>query len=220
MKIDCISDLHGHYPKLEGGDLLIVAGDLTARDSYDEYDKFFDWLIHQDYEKAIVIAGNHDNKLKEGHIPILSFDGFRMSEVEYICDSGSEFEGLKIWGSPWTTKFPGINPHCCAFTVDTDEELAEKWALIPYDIDILITHCPPWGIFDSVKRGNIGTYIETGSKSLRNKVMGMPNLKFHVFGHIHEHGGKVLQTNLPTFINVSHVNEKYEPVNGPVRINL
>ncbi len=31
MIIDCISDLHGYYPKLEGGDLLIVAGDLTAR---------------------------------------------------------------------------------------------------------------------------------------------------------------------------------------------
>jgi Icc-related predicted phosphoesterase len=33
MIIDCISDLHGAQPKLEGGDLLIVAGDLTARDT-------------------------------------------------------------------------------------------------------------------------------------------------------------------------------------------
>lgn len=30
MIIDCISDLHGEYPILEGGDLLIVAGDLVV----------------------------------------------------------------------------------------------------------------------------------------------------------------------------------------------
>ena len=36
MIIDCISDLHGFFPKLEGGDLLIIAGDLTARDKPEE----------------------------------------------------------------------------------------------------------------------------------------------------------------------------------------
>jgi len=30
MIIDCISDLHGYYPELEGGDLLIIAGDLIG----------------------------------------------------------------------------------------------------------------------------------------------------------------------------------------------
>lgn len=30
MIIDFISDTHGHYPELEGGDLLIVAGNPTA----------------------------------------------------------------------------------------------------------------------------------------------------------------------------------------------
>ena len=40
MIIDCLSDLHGHYPSLDGGDLLIVAGDLTARDKLEEHYEF------------------------------------------------------------------------------------------------------------------------------------------------------------------------------------
>lgn len=51
MIIDCIADLHGHYPKLEGGDLLIVAGDLTARDTLDEHINFSQWLEKQYYKK-------------------------------------------------------------------------------------------------------------------------------------------------------------------------
>ena len=144
MIIDCISDLHGHYPKLEGGDLLIVAGDLTARDTQMEHMQFLSWIAQQNYKKKIWIAGNHDNYLQgTKFIPIKELG------MEYLCDSGTEFEGLKIWGSPWTLKFPGMNPHCMAFTCDTEEELAEKWALIPSDTNILITHGPSWGLHDT-----------------------------------------------------------------------
>ena len=49
MIIDCISDLHGFYPKLEGSDLLIIAGDLTARDTKDEYIVFCQKIRHSGY---------------------------------------------------------------------------------------------------------------------------------------------------------------------------
>jgi|ERR1700742_882605 len=214
MIIDCISDLHGYYPELPGGDLLIVGGDLTARDIPSEYEKFEkDWLRHQKYRKKIEIAGNHDNWI--------FFTGRRVNDYyDYLCDSVTEFEGLKIWGSPWTQTFEGMNPNCEAFTLDTDEELNEKWKLIPNDTDILITHCPPFGIYDSIQDVYSGECIETGSISLRNKVMSMPKLKLHVFGHIHEHGGKMLDTTICKFVNASHVNEKYKPVNGFVRVEL
>ena len=216
MIIDCISDLHGFYPKLEGGDLLIVAGDLTKRDKPIEHEEFYLWLAEQDYDKKIVIAGNHDNFLVDHP------DQFRLNEdgIEYLCDSGTEFEGLRIWGSPWTKTFEGMNPHCKAFTCDTEEELAEKWAMIPDDIDILITHSPPYGIFDSVRRFPQDIPENTGSKYLSDKFRGSTTLKLHIFGHIHEHGGKSGDIGMTKFINCSHVNERYQPVNKPVRIVL
>ena len=210
IKIDCCADLHGHYPKLEGGDLLIVAGDLTARDTVNEYQAFCYWLFQQNYRKKIVIAGNHDNELKK--LP-LKFDP-EITDFAYLCDSGTEFEGLKIWGSPWTKTFPGMNPKCKAFTVDAEEELAEKFTKIPEDTDILITHSPSYGILDWNTKGNL-----CGSTSLRDNVFERLNLKLHVFGHLHE--AACMIDRLPCiFVNASHVNERYEPVNKPIRIEL
>lgn len=214
MIVDCISDLHGNYPKLEGGDLLIVAGDLTSRDLPYAYVQFGLWLSQQKYERKIVIGGNHDNLIEK--TPKI-FEGLPNFAFNYLCDSGTDFEGLRIWGSPWTKTFPGMNPHCKAFAVDTEQELAEKWALIPDDTDILITHGPPYGILDKCDNGHVG------SLSLRNSVLAgekMENLKLHIFGHIHEEGGKMITTTLTKFVNCSHVNEHYKPVNKPVRIVL
>jgi|SRR5579863_9701422 len=230
MIIDCIADLHGHYPVLEGGDLLIVAGDLTARDTLEEHLEFVKWCGRQHYGHVIYIAGNHDNLcLKE---PV------KNKKVEYLFDSGTEFDyekqvahpastshvsidvlmtetkKIKIWGSPWTKTFPGMNPHCMAFTCDTEEQLAEKFAMIPNDIDILITHSPPYGILDQTSKNRCG------STYLLNKFRGSTNLKLHVFGHIHENGGKCAQIGMIKYVNASHVNEHYEPVNKPIRVIL
>src|SRR5690349_16270157 len=101
MIIDCISDLHGFYQKLEGGDLLIVAGDLTAKDTLEELHAFNYWLLKQDYEKIVFIAGNHDNKLQNREPRNeIEWEGTpdTLNRIVYLCDSGTEFEGLKIWG--------------------------------------------------------------------------------------------------------------------------
>lgn len=218
MIIDCLSDCHGFYPELEGGDLLIVAGDLTSNDQKYQYIIFTEWFLKQDYKKKIIIAGNHDGCIENGEYY------FNHDWLGYLCDSGTEFEGLKIWGSPWTKTFEGMNPKCKAFTCDTDEELSEKWSLIPSDIDILITHSPPFGIFDGVDTNPYDdTEFHVGSFSLRDCILNdeiLPKLQLHVFGHIHEHGGKMVDLVDLKCVNASYVNEKYKPVNKPVRIVL
>lgn len=221
MIIDCIADLHGFFPKLEGGDLLIIAGDITARDDQIGWCRFDQWLFEQTYEDKILIGGNHDNFIQ-------SMDEHRMwkyweknPNVTYLCDSWTQAGGLKIWGSPWTKTFPGMNPKCKAFTVDTEEELLEKWALIPDKIDILITHSPMYGRLDLNSKGE-----HCGSTSLAKESWRIQP-RLHVFGHIHEAYGKyrpLLEPfgleGYPISVNASHVNEYYEPINRPVRIEL
>lgn len=255
IKIDCISDLHGHYPKLEGGDLLIVAGDLVKNDDPFQYGHFAAWMDRQRYKKKILIAGNHDNYFDRKGFESIK-DVYESINVDYLCDSDTEFtyydprfpqedEGflpsgkrtLKIWGSPWTKSFPGMNPKCKAFTLDTEEQLAEKWALIPDDTDILITHSPPNGIMDQCPDYPSGKYKNCGSLSLLRKARSLPNLKLFVFGHIHEGYGiltpedmeKTIDENpgrpptcktIPYLVNASHVDENYKPVNPPIRIQL
>ena len=227
--IDCIGCLHGHYPKLDGGDLLIVTGDLTARDKREEYLEFGYWIKNQKYRKKIIICGNHDGFIERVHedcepsdfdIPhSFSINPFKLFDCEYLCDSGTEFEGLKIWGSPWSLWFDGINPRCTAFT-GNEEKLAEKFALIPHDIDILITHSPPYSILDKIEGEE-----HVGSKSLYVwfKYGGRP--KLHIFSHIHEEYGQAevfdrYNDSMVKHVNCSIMNEKYEPVNKPIRITL
>lgn len=223
IKIDCISDLHGCKPALHGGDLLIVAGDLTARDTEYQHDDFFVWLNDQAYKKKIFIAGNHDNYLQRNNEKFIK--ALNKLDLEYLCDSGTEFEGLKIWGSPWTSQFPGINPHCCAFTYPFMKSMEDRWNLIPDDVDILITHSPPFGILDQIET-EYGAHV--GDKDLREVLNNRLKPKLHVFGHIHENGGKQVILKKPgygtenniTCVNASVVDERYRHVNKPTRIIL
>jgi predicted phosphodiesterase len=218
MIIDCISDLHGYYPKLDGGDLLIVAGDLTSRDDEKGFQQFRAFILNHmpKYKKIIVICGNHD-EYSSKRMEEERSECWNGKSVTYLCDSGTEFEGLKIWGSPWTLTFDGMNPHCKAFTVRTEEELGEKWALIPDDVDILITHSPCFSYLDN--------YLGSPSLRLRTREIilksgGHKGIRLHVCGHIHEGYGEDGDIVIPIRVNASLVNEHYEPVNKPIRVIL
>ena len=216
MIVDCVADLHGHYPKLEGGDLLIVAGDLTAKDTYEQMLEFCRWTMCQKYRKVVFIAGNHDHCLIGNRSMHRGpSEDIGRPEVAYLFDCGIEFEGLKIWGSPWTLWFKGINPKCTAFTVKTEEELGDKFQTIPSDVDILITHSPPWNVLDRTDRGE-----NVGSRYLRGRLEYCFRPKLWVWGHVHEAYGMETFRNTTICVNASHVNGRYEPVNKPVRVVL
>ena len=208
ISITCISDLHGFQPDLPGGDLLIVAGDLTARDTLEEYSTCLNWLRTLPYRCKIVVGGNHDGLIEKEVFTIEA-----EQNVHYLCDSGIEFEGMNIWGSPFTSRFPGQNRACMAFSVLSDFQLKDHFDLIPRETDILVTHSPPFGVLDECVNGRVG------SKSLRQTVFSIcPRLC--CFGHIHEQGGKTVSLDKINFVNASVVNESYRHVNKPVNIQL
>ncbi len=220
MIIDCIADLHGFYPKLPGGDLLIVAGDLTKQDTEKQLNDFDDWLDAQKYRKKIFIAGNHDNLLvdEKPRIYYTRYGANKHERFEYLCDSATEFEDLKIWGTPWTPIFDGVNPKCKAFMADDEFFLDQKFALIPRDTDILITHGPMRHMLDANEDG-----YACGSSSLKSHIDRVKP-KFHIFGHIHEQGGQDMMYDhgyCNTWcVNCSHVNERYKPEHKHMRIEI
>lgn len=214
MRITAISDLHGHRPALPGGDLLIIAGDLMAHNKHEQYYHFCQWVGQQAYDKAVVIAGNHDGRINDSIVQDwLSMYGPSGGPIHYLQDSGMEYRGLKIWGSPWTNWFKGVNPACSKFML-LDGSLKEKWEQIPMDTDILITHGPPHGMLD------VTAYDKqsVGSQSLMIKVLQI-RPKLHVFGHIHEGYGQ-MELDGTKFVNCSYVDQNYAPGNKYVEIEL
>ena len=64
------------------------------------------------------------------------------SRAIYLEHDLVEVEGLKIFGSPFTKKYSRG-----AFQYDKEDD-QKIWNSLPENIDILITHEPPFGILD------------------------------------------------------------------------
>ena len=126
------------------------------------------------------------------------------SNCHYLCNSGVEIEGIKIWGSPITPTFFNW-----AFNEDRGKPIQKYWKMIPKNTGILVTHGPPNGILDKTTSN-----INAGCEELL-KTVNKLKPKFHLFGHIHEAYGKET-LNETTFINGSLLDINYNLANLPI----
>jgi Icc-related predicted phosphoesterase len=205
MKIVAVSDLHGNLPSIPPCDLLLLAGDLTPVHNHrlafqaEWLDTTFRaWLEQVAARKVVGIAGNHDFIFQEtpekvpGDLP-----------WAYLQDSGTTWEGLRIWGTPWQPWF-----HDWAFNL-YEPDLVPKWALIPEGTDILVLHGPPYGYGDGVpERG--GQVRRCGSPSLLARIEAVAP-RVVVYGHIHEGRGE-WRLGRTVLANVTLVDDGYDPV--------
>jgi len=207
MQLVCISDTHGDHERLQlpEGDVLVHAGDVTARGTGRETQSFMAWLGSQNYTHKVCIAGNHDRFMERE--PAQSAVFAEDSGVVLLNDSGCVLDDVAFWGSPITPRFFNWS-----FMRDPGASIEAHWRLIPKSIDVLITHGPPRGILDEVYRSD-GTIENTGCPSLLARVRDLqPSL--HLFGHIHEGYGS-LQRDGVSFHNISTMDERYRISNSP-----
>jgi len=129
--------------------------------------------------------------------------------VNYLFDSGVMIDNVKFWGSPWQPRFNNW-----AFNLDRGEPLREKWALIPKDLDVLVTHGPPLGILDLNGEGR-----PVGDADLADRVLAVRPL-VHAFGHIHERGGRVISRVGTIFANAPILDGMYAVTNECIVINV
>jgi Icc-related predicted phosphoesterase len=171
LKITFISDTHTYmydsrYKELmlPEGDIICFSGDLmTSGHNEGELIHFLKWFSKQPFKCKIFIAGNHDRYLE--NYPSIANDiisEYKNKGVVYLNNSSFEYEGIKFYGTPH-------QPYFCdwAFNVPDCEKLMNIYQQIPDDTDILLTHCPPFGILDQSHQPNYSNL--TGEKNLGSK---------------------------------------------------
>lgn len=185
MKIVIASDVHERHREVvwPDGDLLIIVGDLTDAFAVRNYRmthqmtvlRDADEFLGQKYPKILVVPGNHDYGLENPE------NRYIFKHMTILVNQTVDYKGVIICGIPVTST--GM-----AFWKEDGKADLE---LIPSSIDILATHSPPAGMFNT--RWGRKDILELSQK-VKPKV--------HVFGHDHDKlGDTVIGTT--RYINVS-----------------
>lgn len=197
MRIIAMADTHLFHDALrrEGvpeGDVLVHAGDMLQYGSLDELARAIAFLSALPHRTKVIVAGNHEVCL-EKH-PAEARARLQDAGFVYLEDDGATIEGVRFYGSPWQPKF-----RIWAFGAVRGPELASKWAKIPNEVDVLVTHGPPYGFGDTIHWNGQDRHV--GCLDLLERVRDV-RPKLHLFGHIHQARG-TWTAGPTTFANVT-----------------
>ncbi len=223
MKIVVVSDTHTMHRQIElpDGDVLIHCGDWTHRGEEHAITDFLDWLASQPHKFKIFIAGNHELSLegvtREKSLKLIKSYTDTINNLYFLENSGVTIDGLNFYGSPVTPYFCGW-----AFNVQRGKDIAAEWKKIPDNVNVLITHGPPYGILDLVEDfgSNKGRDLHQGCKDLEERIKDLREVELHCFGHLHTDGGKSEKVKGVTYVNAAICTEEYRPTNLPVVVEL
>ncbi|MGD0157601.1 MAG: metallophosphatase domain-containing protein [Terracidiphilus sp.] len=208
MRLVVISDTHGLHDIIEGlpdGDVLVHAGDFmnSGHDPQDIW-SFNRWLGEQPFKHRIVCAGNHDRYFETAPQQARNL----LTNAIYLENSGATIDNIRFWGSPYTPEFLDW-----AFMYPRGSG-TRHWDLIPHDLDVLISHGPPFGVLDQTAPSEMHLGCEELLKAVEKQ-----KPRVHLFGHIHG-GAGTFESEATRFVNAAYLNERYRPLEpaGKIRI--
>ena len=193
MKVVIISDTHGHHRSLDTsdwqGDILIHCGDFLngVNPPASLLEDVDDWFGSLKFKKVLVVGGNHDFEAELRH----GFGERVFKNADFLHDRSYYHGNIHFYGSPWVPNLQGW-----AFYA-SEADLAKKWKTIPRQVDVLITHTPPFGILDTPH----GEQQHLGCPLLAERVQ-LFQPRFHCFGHIHASHGQAVKNN-SSFVNAA-----------------
>lgn len=214
MQIITSSDYHGKLPLIENScDVFICGGDkfpnsirMWANDGRFQLEwakeNYFPWIKGIKADRIYSILGNHDGVLTSGDEIAQEYRTLcAQHNIILLEENEDTYGGIKFYGSSlsFDLNFPGTS---WAFGRRTEKELADEYAKIPQDVDVLITHTPPHGILDCGYVKHNGTIDHMGSLALRRRIMEIyPAV--HITNHIHEWGGFKIKLGRTLFVNAA-----------------
>ncbi len=179
VRIVAVADTHLFQDLLEvpDGDIFVHAGDMCGRGSLTELETAADWVYSLPHRFKVIIAGNHDWAFVKK--PDKARKLFARKDTTYLQDAGALILGLRFYGSPWQPQF-----FDWAFNLPRNgPELTAAWDAIPRNLDVLITHGPPFGYGDRCHDGQ-----RAGCELLLAR-LAIVTPRLHLYGHIHQDGG-------------------------------
>jgi Icc-related predicted phosphoesterase len=211
--IVAISDTHSYHRNIivPDGDILVHAGDITWRGELEIIADFCNWWKELPHKNKIIVCGNHELGIRNEQKRNIALQMFDDTGSFYLEDKSARINNFYFYGSPWQPAF-----HDWEWNLPRNgDELSQKWDMIPEDTNILITHCPPYGILDdTIQAGSQGCEL------LAKRLPQLTNLKVHIFGHLHRDGGKMVERDGVKFINAAVCTDYYKPENLPVVVEV
>lgn len=226
MILALTADLHGHLPEIPACDALVIAGDilpawLPSRPAPPSITRVQMWLEHAFFPWVAALKtsvyltwGNHD-AFGMPRYQTLYDETFTKApaNLHVLVDDATTIGGRRFWFTPWTRTFFDWS------FMDSEEGLATRFAAIPEDTEVLVSHGPPHGVCDLVPASMYRGHDErVGSTALMARIRQLPRLSLVICGHIHCAVGPGLIFRGESALdairvrNVSLVDEGYRPV--------